>query len=316
MQASNRDFEAIGEEAFVPPTTTDRFALFAFEELGSGAWRPQFGARWESQTAEARGDEPASRDFDGVSLSAGLNWAGSRGWGVGLNLARSVKLPNAEELYSNGPHLATGAFEIGDPGLEQETSLGLEASLRRREGRLTGQLDFFYNRFDGFIYEAFTGEEQGGLDVVRYSQADATFVGAEAQAALELVHAGERHLGLELQADLVRATLDAGDEPLPRIPPFRYGVGLHYREGGWSARAELRGWAGQERIADFETPTDGFAFLNASVGYRLVTGRAVVDLLLRGTNLTDAEGRNHVSFLKDEVPLPGRDLRFGVKLTF
>jgi iron complex outermembrane receptor protein len=315
-QASNRDFEAIGEEAFVPPTRTRRFALFAFEELGSGAWRPQLGARWERQTAQARGDDPASREFDGVSLSAGVNWLGSNGWGAGLNLSRSVKLPNAEELYSNGPHLATGAFEIGDRGLEQETSLGFEASLRRRKGRLSGQLDVFYNRFDGFIYEAFTGEQQDGLDVARYSQADATFLGGEAQAAIDLVHAGERHLGLDLQADLVRGTLEADDEPLPRIPPFRYGVGLHYREGGWSARIDLRGWAGQERVAGFETPTDGFAFLNASLGYRIVTGRAVVDLLLRGTNLTDSEGRNHVSFLKDEVPLPGRDLRFGVKLTF
>jgi len=103
---------------------------------------------------------------------------------------------------------------------------------------------------------------------------------------------------------------------LPRIPPFRYGAGLHYDSGAWNGRVELRGVAKQDRIAAFERPTDGYTMLNASLGWRLFFGRTVLELLVRGTNLTDAEARNHVSFLKELAPLPGRDVRLSARVAF
>jgi iron complex outermembrane receptor protein len=114
----------------------------------------------------------------------------------------------------------------------------------------------------------------------------------------------------------VRAELRDTGEPLPRITPSRVGAALHYRGQRWNGRVEVRRTAAQDRVAALERPTDGYTFLNASLGYRFFSGRTVVDLLLRGTNLTDAEGRNHVSFLKDLVPLPGRDVRLGVRVAF
>jgi iron complex outermembrane receptor protein len=264
VQGFRREFSAIGEEAFVPPTLTRTWAVFVFEEVSRGPWRLQLGGRVERQGVDSTGEEPLERDFTGYSGSAGLSW-GAQGWGAALTVARSTKLPNAEELFSNGPHLATRAFEIGDPGLGKEKSLGIDASLRKRSGPVTGALNLFLNRFDGFIFEEATGEVEDGLDVFRFAQRDAEFKGAEAQAQIELFHSEPHHLDLDLMADYVRAELRDTDEPLSRIPPFRYGVGLH---------------------------------------------------LLRGTNLTDEEARNHVSFLKDLAPLPGRDVRLSLRLAF
>jgi iron complex outermembrane receptor protein len=316
VQGFRRDFEAIGEEAFAPPTLTDGWAMFAFEEAARGPWRFQLGGRLETQEVRAEGDTPDERDFTGFSGSAGVVWQDAAGWGVAFTAARSVKLPNAEELFSNGPHIATRAFEIGDPDLGTETSVGLDLSLRKRAGRVTGELNGFLNRFDDFIFEEFTGEEEDGLAVVQYVQRDADFRGLEAQARLELFHAEPHHVGLDLQADYVHAELRDTGDPLPRIPPFRYGVGLHYEGSRWSARAELRGAGEQDRVAASERPTDGWAMLNASLGWRAFFGRAVLELLLRGSNLTDEEARNHVSFLKDQAPWPGRDVRLTARLTF
>lgn len=265
---------------------------------------------------DSSGEEPLERDFTGYSGSAGLSWQGAQGWGAALTVARSTKLPNAEELFSNGPHLATRAFEIGDPGLGKEKSLGLDASLRKRSGKVTGALNLFLNRFDGFIFEEATGEVEDGLDVFRFTQQDAEFKGAEAQAQIELFHAEPHHLDLDLMADYVRAELRDTSEPLPRIPPFRYGVGLHYDGGTWNGRVELRGAGEQDRVSGFERPTDGYTLLNASLGWRAFFGRSVLEVLLRGTNLTDEEARNHVSFLKDLAPLPGRDVRLSLRLAF
>ncbi|HVR71447.1 MAG TPA: TonB-dependent receptor [Vicinamibacteria bacterium] len=316
LQGSRRDFSAVGEEAFVPPNLTRTWALFLFEEAARGPWRFQLGGRVERQDIEAGGGVSADRRFTGYSGSAGVAWHGAQGWGGALTVARSTKLPNAEELFSNGPHLATRAFEVGDPGLGKEKSLGVDLSLRKRTGRVAGQVNVFLNRFDDYIYEETTGEEEDGLQVFRFVQRDADFRGAEAQAHVELFHSEPHHVDLDLMADYVRAELRATGEPLPRIPPFRYGVGLHYEGGSWHGRVELRGTGEQDRVASFERATEGYTLLNASLGWRVFLRRSVVEVLLRGTNLTDQEARNHVSFLKDLAPLPGRDVRLSVRLSF
>jgi iron complex outermembrane receptor protein len=314
VQAMSRDFEAVGEEAFVPPTQTDSRAAFAFQELARGDWRFQLGARYEAQDVAAPLDE---RSFDGLSGSLGAVWQpGEDDWSLGLSLARSTKLPNAEELFSNGPHIATNAFEIGDPDLDEETSLGLDLTLRRTTGRFTGEVTLFANRFDDFIFEQATDEEEDGLPVFRYVQRDAEFHGAELDAILQLFHGEPHHLDLELGADFVRAELRETGDPLPRIPSERFRLGFHYRSDRLDAQIEGIRVGEQDRVAAFELPTEGYTLLNATLGYRFFTERAVFDVLLRGTNLTDEEARNHVSFLKDVVPMPGRDVSLAVRTTF
>jgi iron complex outermembrane receptor protein len=318
FQIASRDFEAIGAEAFVPPTETRSFAGFLFEEIGQGAWRGQFGGRFEHQKVDASGNVGLERSFDGVSGSAGLVYRGSGSLGAGLTLAYSEKLPNAEELFANGPHIATRAFEIGDPDLGKEKSLGLDLSLRQRAGPVTGQVSAFLNRFDDYIYEELTDEEEDGLQVVRFVQRDASFRGFEVSAAVELMHKEPRHLDLELQADYVRASLRGGrEDPLPRIPPFRFGAALHYQDTRLDGRLEVRSVADQKRVSsESELPTEGYTFVNASVSHRFFVGRTILQLRVQGNNLTDAEGRNHVSFLKDLAPLPGRNFRAAVRVLF
>ena len=336
---SSRDFSALGDEAFVPPTSTDNAALFLLEHFGDENLRFEVGARYEHQKNRADAfpgsDEPGPRDrsFSGVSGSFGMLWNPGETFGLAVSISRSTKLPNAEELYSNGPHIATGAFEIGDPDLDPETSLGADLVLRKRTGRLTGSLMFFYNRFDDYIFENFTdefaeeeeGEEDGGeegeeaeepLRIVRIEQRDATFRGAELDAHIELLHDHPHHLELEIRADVVRAEDRTTDDPLPRIPPLRYGLGLRYAGERWQGDIGWRRVEAQDRVTEFETTTPGYDTFNASVGYRFLAGRTVHDIVLTGTNLTDELAYNHVSFLKEVAPLPGRDLRLTYRLSF
>jgi iron complex outermembrane receptor protein len=315
-QVFRRDFDVIGAEAFLPPSRTRTWALFAFEEVGTGSVKGQAGLRYERQTVDARGEAPARRSEGGLSGSAGLVWETKQGFGAALTVARSVKLPNAEELYANGPHIATRAFEIGAPDLRKEQSLGVDLALRQHSGQFRGQLTLFANRFDDYIFDQVTGEEEDGLQVVQFVQKDARFMGGELEGHFDLLEKEPHHLDVELSADLVRAQLTDDHQDLPRIPPIRYGAALHYRSHIWNARIEARGAATQNRVGPFERPTEGYTWLNASVGYRIFAGKALVDLVLRGTNLTDKEARVHTSYLKDLVPLPGRDVRLNARLTF
>lgn len=314
LQASSSDFSAIGEEAFVPPSVTDSLAVFAFQELEKGPLTWQFGLRWEAQDVDPEGALPR-RSFDGVSGSLGLVWELAGDSSLTASLSRTERLPTATELFADGPHAATRAFEIGDPDLDPETSLGFDLSLKTGSERVSGAVNLFVNRFDGFIYEAFTGLQEDGLEVVRFVQEDAEFLGAEVDLLWRLAEVGGGHFDLRTRADYVRAELDDGSA-LPRITPLRLGLGLSYHRGPWHGLVEVRRVQEQDRVGEEETPTDGYTLLNAALTYRLFVGEVVTDVVLRGSNLTDELARNHVSFLKEEAPLPGRDLSLILRLAF
>jgi len=316
VQYTRSDFAAIGEEAFVPPNETVSMAAFAFEEVSRGRWDFQFGARYENQDLSTSTELP-DRSFSGVSGSAGTIWRATDTYAIALSLARAVRLPTATELYANGPHVATSAFEIGNIDLDVETSLGIDLSFRKAAGRVRGELNFFRNAFDGFIYDAATGEIEDSLPVFAYVQRDASFYGMEIDTHTELWHSDTSHLEFEAGGDFVRATVDIdGNDNLPRIPPMRVSTGLRYQRGPMTASGEVRHYFDQEETAAFETSTDAYTLFNALLSYRFFYGDTVHDLMLRGTNLTDELARNHVSPLKDRVPMPGRDVSLSYRLTF
>lgn len=308
------DFEAMGEEAYIPPNETSAQAAFAFHELTVGAVDIQFGGRYEHQHVSTTADLP-DRSFEGLSGSAGAIISPADGYTIALSVARAVRLPTATELYANGPHAATRQFEIGNPALDEETSLGVDVSLRKTAGRVSGQINLFNNEFAGYIFEAPSDESIEGFRVFRFMQADAHFRGFEIESHIELWHREQRHIELEAGVDYVRATLSGGGN-LPRITPMRFRGGVRYEGGAFSGLIEAQHYASQEDVAQFEEPTDGYTLVNGLIGYRFFVRNTIHDLMLRATNLTDELARSHISALKEVAPLPGRDVSLSYRLTF
>ncbi len=315
VQVSGRDFEALGEEAFVPPSTSLSYAGFVYEEFRSGDVRYQLGARGEFQQMEQK-TAGYEEDHVGFSASGGLSWTPSERLGLAVSLARSVKLPSLEELFSDGPHIATGAYEIGDLDLDPESAYSMDATLRLSHGTFRSELTGFLNLFNGFIYQEYTGGEEDGLPILQFTQADARFVGFEAALEFDLIHRGRHHLLVEGWGDYVRAELTDEDQNLPRIPPLRLGTGLRYDGGAFKGDLGLTRAAKQDRVSPFEEETEGYTLLNGSIGYRIFTGGLTHDIVLQGRNLTDQEARPHTSFIKELAPLPGREVRLLYRVYF
>jgi iron complex outermembrane receptor protein len=315
-QVSHNDFEAIGAEAFVPPSHTASYALFAFEEAALDPLTLQFGARVETQEIEVRDGSGRSRDGSGVSLSTGAVWKLTDTWSLGATVAHSERQPNAQEIYSNGPHTGTGAFEIGDENLGKEKSLALDLSLRRRTGFVTGELTVFANRFDGYIFEQPTGGEEDGLAVYQYTQRDAEFYGAEVETIFHLHESTAHAFDVRVAADTVYGEISDTGENLPRITPRRLTLALDYRGGPFSAGIDTQLVDRARRLAPNETATDSYTLLGASLGWHFDVNRFAFDVFVRASNLTDEEARSHVSFLKDVAPLPGRNLTLGLRVSF
>jgi iron complex outermembrane receptor protein len=314
MQFGMREMTAAGEEAFMPGTDTKSFALFAYEEIPVGSLNLGVGARWERRDDETV--DGAARDSDGFSTSLGLNWPVNESFTLTFSGSRSVKLPTAVELFADGPHVATRLYEIGDPDLRNEIGYSLDAAAILSQGPVTGQIAGFMNSFDDFIFLAPSDSVLGGLTVATFGQSDARFYGFEVSLLVSILHRPGNHLGLTAASDYVFAEQTGSGMPLPLIPPLRWSAGALWEYGQWRATLDLRRTEKQTRVAEYETTTPGYTMLNASVSYGLITGALGHEITLRGTNLTNAEARNHVSLLKDVAPLPGIDVRLTYRLLF
>ena len=312
-QYMERDFSAVGAEAFVPPNKTAQVSLFTLQELDFDPFEVEFGGRYENTAVEAT-TLGLERDFDTVSGAVGLAYTTPAGIRFGVNGSRSQRAPSAEELFASGPHVATQQFELGHPDLGVESAWGLEAYARASLGRTELSLAVFQTWFDDFIYLQDTGASEDGLPVFRYFQDDARYFGVEAEASFPLWRGNGTTLVGDVQGDYIRATLADGS-PVPRIPPLSLLGGLELQAERWDVRAEAQWFAEQDRIAAFETPTDGFTHVNLSLAWKPLRGDDNLTVLLQANNLFDVVGRRHASFTKDFVPLAGRNVKLSVRLS-
>lgn len=314
LQYVDVDFEAIGDEAFVPSAKTQTLSVFAFEERHFAVWTVELGARAEQQKIDIAADL-SDYDETAVSLSAGTVWQFADDHALALNLTRTQRNPQAAELYANGPHIAAQRFEVGDANLDQETSVTADVSLRHTGDGVSWTVSAYYNDYSDFIYASPTGEVVDELPVFAYLQGGAKFHGFEAELNVPLIDDGARHLGLRLASDYVRGKLDNGDD-LPQIPPLRFGAGLHYDQDAWHLGAQAFYYNKQDDVAQSELPTGSFTLAEVDASYRVPVGSTSVFLFLRGTNLFDEDARQHASPLKDIAPLAGRSWHVGARAEF
>jgi iron complex outermembrane receptor protein len=314
LQMFRRKFDAAGAEAFLGPNETNQWGLFTLQEFSLGKLGLEAAARFERSEVESR-SFAITRDFDALSGAVGASYEVIPSAKIGLNLSRTTRAPAAEELFSNGPHVATAAFEIGNPALRTEKAQGAELFFRVDRPGFKFNAAAYVNRFDDFIYEAATGEEEDELPVFRYLQRDATHHGFEVEASAKLFESRGVSVVVDGVADYVRATLKGGG-PVPRIPPLRLLGGLEAQSNRFDARAEVEWVDRQERVAAFETPTDGHTLVNAALIWHPLGRRNESSISLSANNIFDVDARRHASFTKDFVPLAGRDIRLSASLAF
>lgn len=318
LQLRQTDLKAEGEEAFLPPSDTFNWALFLVEKIEKDGWSWDGGFRLENQEISAA-DSPGKIDHSGVSASTGFVLKPNENYRIALSVAYSQRIPTAQELLANGPHAATQAFELGDSSLNVEEALGLDFSLRKIEGNITGSINLFYNDFKNFIFLERTSGRMDDLPVFNYRALEAEFYGAEMEASIHILHEKGKHLHMDLLLDFVRATNSELDSPLPRIPPLRFGGRLRYEMPKLRAGVEIRTVDSQKRTAAFESQTGGYTFLNADITYSIQGWPGFtknLEFFVIGTNLANEEARNHVSFIKDQAPLPGRNVKIGFRTRF
>ena len=347
VQLGKSDFSALGAESLIPVTQSRADALFAYEELPIGNLKLSFGGRYERASVRSEGGGPNEADparalfgsprygaarnraFNLISGSLGAVYKLTPVYALAANLSYTERAPTYYELFANGPHAATGAYEIGDPSFNKEKSTAIDIALRYRDGGNSFSVGAFYNRFRDFITLAATGrikDEDGAVPPAAnqtfnesvYRQVPAVFQGYEAEGRTTLYSGAGSTLVADARADFVHAANKATGEPIARVAPLRVGLGLTWFSGRWTARGEVNSAASQRRVpqSQNERQSGEYALFNAQVGYRFNAGPTRGLAFVKLSNIGNTTARLATSQLRETVPLGARALSAGVRFEF
>jgi iron complex outermembrane recepter protein len=315
-----RSFSTQGEEVLSPEVDQKGFAAYIYEEVAATPHvQIQFGGRVENARFRPATDEP-DRNFTNFSGSLGLLLLPTDTTTIAFSLAGAARNPALEELYFHGPHAGNNAFENGDPNLASEHATGFDASIRWRGAAASGEVTYFFNRVDNFIFRQLSGNVVEDLQETFFVQGDARLQGIESHLDVRVAPV----VWVEGGLDYVRGDLTSIDKPLTRMPPLRGRVGVRYQRNAFQAGGDGVFTAKQDRIYTVdtpegpvgETPTSGYNLLKLYASYSFVTGKTTSTLTARVDNATDTLYRNHLNYLKDLAPEMGRNFRVVYSVKF
>ncbi|MEY3523983.1 MAG: hypothetical protein RIR92_48 [Pseudomonadota bacterium] len=339
-QSNGSDFEADGDEAFMPSTNTKESALYLVEELSPTWGKFSLGLRAEQVKVkgdafdgyDAANEAATSKRFTPLSASLGSLIYLSPTLKLTGHLARTQRAPKDYELRANGVHVASSAVEVGTPTLATEKAWQADIGLGWAQGPHTAQLNYFQNRFDNYIGLIATGVVEVEGDVYQYTAARAEFKGIEAVGDWRVIgqngwlpSEGDPVWRMKWRADAVRATyLDSG-LAVPRIPAARLGTTLLREYGPWRTFLGAE-YNAKPRRGENQAASSAYTLWNVYMSYRQKIASSQAIWFARVDNLTDALAYSATSILtttaqdatsgRPKAPLPGRSFKLGLQLYF
>lgn len=310
-QFGRQKLNITGEESlFAGPTTTDKWSLFALEHTQWNDVHFELAARFDQQKIEI--DSPQKNyDDHAFSYSGAANWEFLPDYKLSLVASHQERLPLAQELYAKGKHLATNTYEIGNENLDTEKSNNIELGFHYEGDKLNYHVHAYHNWFDDYIY-AQTLDRFENFRLVEYTQDKARFYGAEGEVSYQL----SPRYKASLFGDYVRGKIET-EGNAPRIPGGRLGSKIDADFGdGFSGMAEYYHVFTQDKIAAYETETEGYNMVNLGLAYSArATDKTDYRIYVKANNLLDETVYNHASFLSN-IPQVGRNFTVGLDFNF
>ena len=268
--------------------------------------------------AVTRAGAVQQRDFGGVSSAASGIYHWDDHLETGATLMKTFRTPGIEELFSDGPHLASYSYEIGNAELGSEDGFGTEAFLRYSAERVKLNLTVFRNQIFSYLIPTNTGEKEWGsgaagwLWIYQYRGQDAVLDGAEFSVDAEIVS----RLQAQVRMSYVRGTLADSGSPLERIPPLNGKVALRYVTRPLNVHFTARFSDGQYRLGEFAEATDGYIVYDVGIQLAFPIWQLQHQAVVTVENIFDTEYRQHLSRIKSVMPESGRNVKLLYRLNF
>ncbi len=328
-------FSADGEEAFAPYSQSSAQALFTLQQWRGGIGQLTAGLHLQSGQVRSDGHPILARfvigerSFSPRNLALGWVSPSTQGSQLSANLARAQRAPTEAELFANGPHVATAAYELGDASLGVERATHTELGLKWRSAQgHSAQAQIYRTRYAAHIAFAPTGNTrsaEGELNPDPATTADilpewaaqsvpARFTGWELQG----VWAMQEHLKLHWRTDRVRAVNLLTQEPMPRLSPMRLGAALHWQRGASGFRLGADRFAAQNAVPTGDRAVAGYTLWHASANHTSKWQNTDALWFAKLDNIGNTLAYSASSVLTQTAPgrqpLAGRSLRLGLQL--
>ena len=322
VRSMDEDTSILGEEAFMENVQSEEESIGYYLGAKISDVHLDFGIRRDEVNRKSKFNSTAyDIDTDSTSFVLGFCYELNSFSDLNLTLGSLERAPSSVELFMNGAHAAVQRFEVGNPNLKSEESRNIDLSYNFDNEVFYGTINFYQNDVDNYIYRMDTGQtdtagsEPSNLKIANFVQKDAELDGYEIQFGTDFDFLNG-NLGLTIGRDSVEGTFTDGSN-IPRMVPARDIYTLSYTEDNLSVDIDLTEVNAQSDIGGVgDSATAGFELLDLSVG-RSFALEGVEDfrVILFANNLLDEIARNHSSTVKNEVPLPGKNLGIGFRVT-
>lgn len=247
------------------------------------------------------------KDYLAYSTSFGLNWALSSNNSIQTVFLHSFRAPSLEELYSEGPHLASYSFEIGNPILNPERALAKEIGFNFNLPDLEFNLTSYHNGFENYNFAVNTGVKNSrypNLFNYQFIGVEARMYGIESELMIQL----RKSLFVNITAHYLRADIKEKTAqhwiPMPYTPPFSIKSRLDYRNGSTSTGVSYHFSAEQTRIGNFELPSPSYSLVDIHIQHEWLASKSNLlnglhTIRLRVDNLLNTSYYNHLSRIKN-----------------
>lgn len=330
FSAEMEDYAVSG--AGTPPSNSYKVGAFVIEESDFNKLHLEAGLRFDLVTNKPKEEDPNStignirtRSFPALSGSVSAIYGIGKGFSVGATALYSFRAPSLEELYSEGPHLASYSYEIGNPELDPERGLAKELFIRYKGAKSLFEITGYHNGFSNYLYAQNTGQANSRFPDLNNYQ----FVGTTADLYGFEIYGETQFMGHFVLDGSLTYTIGERDSsytqngsevtvtrPLPQIPPLKFKTGLKYVNDGFEVGTKIRIAAEQDRLGEFETSTDGYVLVDAFAQYRISKGKLLHTFSLNVNNMLNETWYNHLSRIKDIRPEPARNISLLYRVFF
>ena len=315
------DVSAIGHEAFIRPSDSSEFSIGYYVSTDLELFNLDLAIRLDrinrkGSLAHEEEIDYFDKDFENSSLALSINRDINEFLNVSMDLASVERAPSAIELYMNGAHLATGRYEIGNTNIVTERSRNVDLSIAYDRSGFFGTFTVFRNNVDDYIYLVDAATKKKHLTVSNYKQKDALLNGYEFELG-KTFELNNGNLELSIARDLVSGEFSDGVN-IPRMTPERniYSI-LYSQDQGGQFNLSLKDVKQQNDIILNETVTKGFKMLDIRYSQKLIAESGTeIFASVFGHNLLNEVARNHSSFVKNEVPLAGKNIGISFSVKF
>ena len=312
---------------WTPNTSESNVSFFGFNEKEIFGLTSQVSFRGEYSIIEPKikGTKFSNIDekfvnkknFGFLSLSGALikRWDH---WQLSTTIMRTGRTPGIEDLFSDGPHLGSYSYEIGNPTLGLEKTLGLESSLQYQKERFSFLLNGFFNQSPNFHQYMKMGDGYvPGSDWIEWGSGSSGWLYKYQMRGIETeISGGELQFGykgkmFDITADfsVVRGRDKTNNEYVGYMPADKIGILISTKStNDFSGSIRLSRVLDQNRLSEFETMTPGYSLVDIFGSYSFGSNSGSHRIVFQLNNLFDETYYNHLSKIKSIMPETGRSM--------